>query len=254
MKKIVKVRNLEIGHGIPKICVPLVSKTNEDIIKDATDLKYFKLDLVEWRADYYEDIEDLDKVKEILKELRSILQNLPILFTFRRKREGGEKEISLEYYKKLNEEVIKTSMVDLIDIELSVGDEVVKDIVDFAHNNNVKVVISNHDFYKTPQKDKIINRLCKMQDLGADLPKIAVMPQNSKDVITLLSATEEMEREYARTPIITIAMGKLGLVSRLTGEIFGAAITFGTVKIASAPGQIELEELYKILNIIHKSK
>ncbi|SCH86779.1 type I 3-dehydroquinate dehydratase [Romboutsia sp. 1001713B170207_170306_H8] len=251
MRKIVKVRNLEIGQGIPKICVPLVSKTDEEIIQDANNLKNFKLDLVEWRVDYYENVENLNKVKNILKVLRSILDDLPILFTFRSKREGGEKEISLEYYKKLNKEIIETKMVDLIDVELLVGDEVVKDISKFAHINNVKTVISNHEFYNTPEKNEIISRLCKMQDLGADLPKIAVMPQNSKDVITLLTATEEMVREYSKTPIITMAMGKLGLVSRLTGEIFGSSLTFGSIKVASAPGQIRVEELQKILNIIH---
>lgn len=50
-----------------------------------------------------------------------------------------------------------------------------------------------------------------MQELDADIPKIAVMPQNKKDVLTLLSATEEMASEYADRPIITMSMaGAIG--------------------------------------------
>jgi len=179
---------------------------------------------------------------------------LTILFTFRGLKEGGEKEISTEYYAKLNKEVCLTKNADLIDVELFTGDEVVVDIVQYANNHNVKIVMSNHNFDKTPSKDEIVNILCKMQDLKADLPKIAVMPQNTKDVLTLLCATNEMATKYAKTPIITISMGSLGMVSRLAGETFGSALTFGSAKVTSAPGQIQVNELYKVLNLLHQSK
>ena len=102
MKKTVEVRNLKLGEGIPKICVPLVGKTNEEILTEAENLKTLKLDLVEWRVDHYKDVEDIEKVKEILSKLRETVQDLPILFTFRSAKEGGEKEVSTEYYAKLN--------------------------------------------------------------------------------------------------------------------------------------------------------
>lgn len=254
MSKIVEVRNLKLGEGMPKICVPLVGKTNEGIIEEAKNLKELKMDLVEWRVDHYEGVEDLNKVKEILAELRNEIGELPILFTFRSKKEGGEREVSVEYYAELNKEIAATKMVDLVDVELFTGDEIVADVVETAHANGVKVVMSNHDFFKTPAKEEIVNRLCKMQDLKADLPKIAVMPQTSRDVITLLDATEEMATVHAKTPIITMSMGGLGLVSRLAGETFGSALTFGAAKVASAPGQIAVAELSEVLNIMHKSK
>ena len=254
MKNIVKVRNLKIGEGVPKVCVPIVGKTREGIISAAKDLKVIKLDLVEWRVDHYEDVEDIEKVKETLSKLREILGDLTILFTFRSLKEGGDKEISKEYYAKLNKEVCLTKDIDLIDVELFTGDEVVADIVEYANNHNVKVVMSNHDFDKTPSQDEIVNILCKMQDLKADLPKIAVMPQNTKDVLTLLCATNEMVTKYAKTPIVTISMGGLGIISRLTGETFGSAVTFGSAEVASAPGQMQVNELYKVLNLLHESK
>lgn len=254
MKNIVEVRGLKLGEGMPKICVPLVGKTNEQIIEEAEFLKTLKLDLVEWRVDHYEHVEDLEKVKDILEKLRNTVGELPILFTFRSKKEGGEREVSTEFYSVLNKEIASTKMADLIDVELFTGDEIVKDIVDFAHNNGVKVVMSNHDFDKTPAKEDIVSRLCKMQELKADLPKIAVMPQSSKDVLTLLSATDEMVTEHAKSPIITMSMGGLGLVSRLAGETFGSALTFGAAKMASAPGQIAVQDLNEVLSLMHKSK
>lgn len=117
----------------------------------------------------------------------------------------------------------------------------------------MKVVASNHDFHKTPGKEEIVGRLCRMQELGADIPKIAVMPQSRQDVLTLLAATEEMNREYADRPIITMSMSGTGVISRLCGEVFGSALTFGAAKKASAPGQMEVRELSQILSLLHKS-
>ncbi|WP_315077507.1 type I 3-dehydroquinate dehydratase [uncultured Clostridium sp.] len=254
MKKTVEVRNLKLGEGIPKICVPLVGKTNEEILTEAENLKALKLDLVEWRVDHYKDVEDIEKVKEILSKLRETVQDLPILFTFRSAKEGGEKEVPTEYYAKLNKNIAETEMVDLIDVELFTGDDVVTDIVDYAHEKNVKVVMSNHDFDKTPDREEIIKRLCKMQELNADLPKIAVMPQSTTDVLTLLCATNDMVTKYATRPIITMSMAGLGVISRIAGETFGSALTFGAAKVASAPGQVEVSELDKVLKLMHESK
>ena len=254
MKNIVKVRNLKLGEGIPKICVPLVGKTNEEILEEAKNLKEIKLDLVEWRIDHYENVENIEKCKEILKELREELGETPILVTFRSKKEGGEREVSTEYYIELNKEISRTGMADLIDVELFTGDREVSEIVNFAHENEVKVVMSNHDFDKTPAKEEIVKRLCKMQELGADLPKIAVMPQTTSDVLTLLCATDEMVTKYADRPIITMSMAGLGVISRIAGETFGSALTFGAAKAASAPGQVPVKELNNVLKLMHESK
>lgn len=254
MMNVVKVKDLIIGEGIPKVCLPLIGGTREEILEETKNLLNVKLDLIEWRIDYYEDVENKIKVKNVLFEIREILGNIPLLVTFRSKNEGGEREISTKYYMELNKEICLTGKVDLIDVELFIGDEIVNEIVEFAHNYNVKVIISNHDFNKTPSKEEIIKRLCKMQELNGDLPKIAVMPNDTSDVLTLLCATNEMVNNYASTPIITMSMSGIGAVSRISGEIFGSSLTFGSRKIASAPGQIEVEELNKVLQLLHKAK
>ena len=249
----IMIRGVAIGEGIPKICVPIVGKTREEIIKAAEEIRTLPVDVVEWRADWYEEVFEANVVLDVLQELRRILGEFPLLFTFRTKKEGGEKEIDEKNYRILNQLVVESGLADLIDVEVFSGDEVVNDLVRTAHENGVKVIGSNHDFEKTPSKEEIIRRLQKMQELDVDLPKIAVMPRKKEVVLTLLAATEEMNRKYADRPIITMSMAGDGIISRLCGEVFGSALTFGAAGQASAPGQIGVKELRQILTILHES-
>lgn len=247
----VVVKNIVIGEGIPKICVPIVGKTKDEILEAAREVCNSLADLVEWRVDWYESVFNIEEVKCLAGELKSVLGEIPLLFTFRTKAEGGEKEITFEEYADILYQVAEAKVVDMIDVEIFMDENVV-DLVADLKQKGVKVVGSNHDFAKTPDKEEIIRRLCYMQEAGADIPKIAVMPQNARDVITLLSATEEMVSEHADRPIVTMSMAGVGAVSRIAGETFGSAITFGAMQKASAPGQIDVEELKKILEVLHQ--
>ena len=246
-----KVRDIEIGAGAPKIIVPIVGITKEDILNEAKTFDSIPVDVVEWRVDWFEHVFEFDKVEDVLKELRTVLGNIPLLLTFRTKKEGGEKAIDTKDYKELNLRAAKTGYVDFIDVEIFTGDDVVREIIDGAHAAGVRVIASNHDFFKTPAKSDIIYRLRKMQDMGADIPKIAVMPQSKRDVLTLLCATEEMVTDYADRPIITMSMAGTGVISRLCGEVFGSSMTFGAAKKASAPGQMGVNDLNTVLDLLH---
>ena len=247
----VVIRDLKIGEGMPKICVPIVGVTKEEIINEAKNIKTIPADLVEWRADWFDGVWNFSEVEDVLKCLREELGNMPLLFTFRTAKEGGEKAIDDVAYAELNKKVAEMEIADLIDVEIFSTEEVVKEIIACAHKCNVKIIASNHDFQKTPSEDEIIVRLKKMQDLDADILKIAVMPNTSRDVVTLLSATEKMVSDYADRPVVTMSMSGKGVISRIAGEVFGSAITFGAAKKASAPGQIAVEELKNVLNIVH---
>ena len=247
----IKVRDIEIGAGAPKIIVPIIGVTKEDILNEAKTFDSIPVDVVEWRVDWFEHVFEFDKVEDVLKELRTVLGNIPLLLTFRTKKEGGEKAIDTKDYKDLNLRAANTGYVDFIDVEIFTGDDVVKEIIDGAHAVGVRVIASNHDFFKTPAKSDIIYRLRKMQDMGADIPKIAVMPQSKRDVLTLLCATEEMVTDYADRPIITMSMAGTGVISRLCGEVFGSSMTFGAAKKASAPGQMGVNDLNTVLDLLH---
>lgn len=245
----VVVRNVKIGEGMPKICVPIVGETQDEILQEARAIVGSAADLVEWRVDWFESAFEVEKVKVLAAELRRELGEIPLLFTFRTKAEGGEKEITYEQYAELLHQVADAKLVDMIDVEVYINEDVTKLVAELKERE-VVVVGSNHDFYKTPSKEEIINRLCYMQEIGVDIPKIAVMPRSSKDVLTLLNATEEMVAHHAESPIATMSMAGIGAVSRVAGEIFGSALTFGALKKASAPGQIQADKLKEILEIL----
>ncbi|CQR46510.1 3-dehydroquinate dehydratase [Paraliobacillus sp. PM-2] len=251
MKRIIRVKNIIIGQGKPKICVPIVGKTREEIDEAVEAIKEHEVDLVEWRVDYFEEVTSIPTVIHVLKQIRKKLEQIPIIFTFRTVNEGGNKPLDLHTYKALYQAVINTKDIDLIDVELFIGDNTRNDLMEEAKQNNLIVILSNHDFHKTPSKQEIINRLTSAQQSGADIAKIAVMPKTPKDVLVLLDATYTMIETDAKIPIITMAMDQLGILTRTSGEIFGSSVTFASVTEASAPGQVNITQLKKILTLFH---
>lgn len=251
--KTVKVKNIEIGADKPKICVPIVGETIEDIIEEAISFKGKSIDIIEWRVDGFEKVYIHEEVLHVLEQLLKIIPDIPLLFTFRTANEGGKKAISPDKYVSLNKEVIKSGYVDLVDVELYIGDRYAREIISCAHEHNVFVIASNHDFEKTPDKQEMKNRLLRMQTMEADIAKIAVMPKSKLDVLYLLEVTATIQEDGLHIPCITMSMAGLGVVSRIVGEIFGSAVTFGAVNKTSAPGQIRVKELENILEILHNN-
>ena len=270
MGSVVTVRNMRLGEGLPKICVPLTDTSLDALTQSARSLSGTAMDLVEWRADFYEGLWDADARTKALSMLRKELGNIPVLFTIRTKEECGQAEISTEDYLVINRSVIESGLADLVDVELMKGDEVMKTLVDAAKHSRirtpqpiaasknleptlqetVKIIGSRHDFDKTPSESEIVNSLCRMQELGADVAKFAVMPTCEKDVLTLLSATMTMKEHHPKTPVITMSMGRLGAISRICGTLSGSAVTFGTVGSASAPGQLPADLLKTFLEAL----
>jgi len=249
-----EIRGLTIGTGIPKVIVPIVGKTQHEILADATQIIAIAPDLIEWRADFYDDVLSEKDLKDTLEKLRAILQNVPLIFTIRTSSEGGNIQISDEKYSDILKFVAKIGDADIIDVELFRREGKITELVDAIHDQNGLVIMSNHDFHATPEKAEIVSHLRKMQDAGGDLLKIAVMPQSTDDVIVLMDATNEMATNYAQKPLVTMSMGGLGAISRLAGEVFGSSMTFGSAGKKSAPGQIPVSELRLCLKTIHDAQ
>ncbi|MDA9470424.1 type I 3-dehydroquinate dehydratase [Enterococcus sp. 5H] len=248
--KTVTIKNITLGTGSPKIIVPLVGKTETELLEEAKHLLTIDCDLVEWRVDFFEQVADFKATAKMSQKIAEVLNEKPLLLTFRTKKEGGELAFSDNQYFELYETVINEGTIDLVDVELFMDDKRVQETIELANKKGIKIVMCNHDFNQTPAKEEIISRLCSMQEKNADICKIAVMPQSSDDVLTLLEATNEMKTKYADRPIVTMSMGQLGMVSRMSGEVFGSAMTFGAAKKASAPGQVPVSELRDILNTL----
>lgn len=240
--KTVQIKNLVLGSGRPKVAVPITGKSLEEIAEQAQIIAQQKPDMVEWRIDFFKDVKDKLKLQAGAQKLRKILGETALLVTFRTQAEGGELALDDDDYFKLIHEVIQEKIGDAVDLERYHDEGKIKKLVDVAHENEIIIIMSNHDFEKTPSKQEIIERLSSMVALGADIAKIAVMPNSNGDVLTLLQATKEAADKLSK-PLITMSMGNLGKVSRISGEVFGSALTFASVTQASAPGQIELAHL-----------
>lgn len=249
----VTVKDVTLGEGAVKVIVPITGTTTELLVEQAARLAEHDLDLVEWRVDHFEQVSDTGQVLDAARRIADALGGKPVLFTFRTAAEGGLQAITPEDYAELNIAVARSGLIDLVDVELYLDREQGDRVIAAAHEAGVKVVVSNHDFEATPPREEIVARLRAMQDRGADIPKIALMPKNPGDVLTLLAATYEMATRHADRPILTMAMAGPGVISRMAGEVFGSCATFAMVGQASAPGQVPVEELQPVLRLLHEN-
>ena len=244
----VTVENVVFGQGRPKIIVPIVAVTETAILAAAEEARDLDCDVVEWRIDWYDAVTQPGAVAALSKKVKQVLAK-PLLVTFRTKKEGGELELPEADYFSIYHDLLENGAADLLDLELFTDADKAAETVSLAHDKGVKIVMCNHDFFATPSQAEIVSRLKAMDRKGADICKIAVMPQTNADVLTLLAATAEAKQTITK-PLITMSMGALGMVSRVSGEVFGSAATFGAAKQASAPGQVPVGELRRILNTL----
>ena len=248
-----QVKNVKFGEGQPKICVPLVGRTKEELIEQATKANASGADVVEWRVDYFEAVTQTEFVIETLLALREILKDKLLLFTFRTLAEGGEQELSLTAYKELCLAVAATKVIDLIDIELVQVEYLGREFIANLKANNVKIIMSSHDFEKTPNDATLVFRVNVMNQLGADIGKLAMMPQQLTDVLRIMGIVSKV-RGFNQLPLAVMAMADLGKVTRISGELIGSVLTFGSLEQASAPGQIPVEQLKETLDILKLEK
>ena len=246
----VRIGHTVLGEKGTKICVPIVGTTMKEILDATAVACNTPCHVVELRIDYYERAHSIDAIIELLMLIKPQLKGRALLFTWRSKGEGGEKSISSQDYFTMLERIIPTGLVDAIDIELFFDQDRMLKTIEFAKVHGITIIMSNHDFHGTPSHEVIVNRLIQMKEFLADVPKMAVMPHTTGDVLTLLEATAEVKALYPSDPIITMAMGPLGAVTRAAGALFGNAMTFASAGKASALGQIDVHELKRILDTI----
>ncbi|MBN6103962.1 type I 3-dehydroquinate dehydratase [Xanthomonas sp. CFBP 8703] len=251
--KVLDVRGVRIGEGAPKTIVPITATTADEALAQAARIAAnADTDIAEWRIDYLDNALDGKALARLGPQVARALHGKPLLLTFRTKAEGGARPIADADYGTLYATLLQARFADLLDVEMFRDAAVVQALVAQAHAAGVSVVMSSHDFQRTPDTAEIVARLQRQQALGADVLKIAVMPHDAGDVLKLLDATWQLRRSSDR-PLLTMAMGGTGVVSRLSGETFGQAMTFGMLGKASAPGQVEVGRLREVLDTIHQA-
>ncbi|GAB3763014.1 type I 3-dehydroquinate dehydratase [Ramlibacter monticola] len=241
------------GGRLPAVCAPLVARTRAALAAEAAVVAAKKPDLLEWRVDFLESIADAQEVLRAAANVRAASADIPILFTRRCQREGGQPIALTEpQVLALYEAVAASGCVDLMDFEMGNEPGHVAQVRALTRRHGLPLVLSFHDFHATPADAELRARFEQAQRLQADVAKLAVMPQSMEDVHRLLGATLQASRALA-IPVISMAMGGLGAVTRLCGGGFGSALTFAVGAAASAPGQIPIEEVRAALAVLQRA-
>lgn len=227
--------------GKPKICVPIMAKTLSQLeLAIETINSHEGIDFVEWRVDYYQEA-----IPQALALYQTTLTK-PLIFTFRTEEEGGEAAITMEAYTDLLRMAYHHAAVDYIDVELNRPVDH-KAIVKAAHQYQTQVIVSYHNFNHTPIQADLLDVFRRQAATKADVLKLAVMPHHKSDVLSLMDSVLKIKAEL-NMPIIAMAMGRLGTISRVSGQWFGSSLTFATLKEQSAPGQLSVDVAIDLIN------
>ena len=252
--KVIDIRGRKLGGDTPLICTPLVGRTRERVLAEAASVAAKKPDVVEWRVDFFERIGDTAAVLDTGRALRAAIGDLPLIFTRRSSREGGEAvPLDDEGVVRLYDAVGATGFVDFLDFEMGNDAAHVQRVRDDARKHAARVILSYHNFGYTPGRVTLVERFLEAERLGGDVAKVAVMPRDRMDVLTLLAATAEADAK-AKIPLISMAMGALGSVTRMVGGVFGSSLSFAVGEAASAPGQIPIADLEAVYAVIRRAR
>lgn len=223
----VRIGGLELERSI----VASIGKNPLDSSKKAkklgADILEVRIDLLEMDA-----LMALSKIKEL---------DLPVIITNRLKQEGGAWEGSED--ERIQTLLSLLHLADAVDIELCAPKR--DDVVKKAKTEGKTIIISTHDFQNTPEPDVMAGIINESFEAGADIAKLAVMPQTLLDVLHLLEVTLR-----ANGKVCTIAMGNIGRHSRAVAPIYGSVMTYGYVDKPTAPGQLRVDELKSILKLL----
>lgn len=226
-----------------KIAVPITGENIAEISKEVSSINNAidKIDLIEWRIDYLKDfsLANLIECNRIVRQVK-----IPLILTLRSVEEGGN-SIELDYHDLLNRS-IETLDFDILDVEI---DKKVDELITKVHQNNRCVIASHHDLKNRLDERGIIEKFKLMNDHNADIAKVAIMPKDEKDVLALIQASLVANDELD-IPIVSMAMGEKGMISRIMPSHFGSVCSFGSLDKSSAPGQIKVDDLRRIINLL----
>lgn len=238
---------ITLSNNQARVCVPVMGKTTEEVLQQLKSVVEMEPDIIEWRGDFFET-DNNEGYLNVLKQMKDVNENIPVIFTIRTDSEGGNKKIGWNEYCDLClfiAEKGKEFNVEFVDVEVFKDDKA-NELINSLHEKGMNVIGSNHHFDKTPDKEEMVKILGTIEKSGADVCKLAVMPRDKKDVEVLIEASKETD-EKIKAPIITMSMGELGAVTRVIPKITKTSVTFAAGVSASAPGQPGIKVVRKLL-------
>ena len=224
-----------------KLIVSVMPRSLEEAqALDAT--RYLDADIIEWRADYLPK----EAILQVAPAIFEKFVGRELVFTLRTRSEGGEIDLSPEEYIHLIKEVAQFYQPDYIDFEYYSYKDVFEEMLDFPN-----LVLSYHNFQETPEN--MMEILSELTILNPKLVKVAVMAHTEQDVLDLMNYTRGFKTLNPEQEYVTISMGKVGKVSRITTDVTGSSWSFASLDEVSAPGQISLASMKKIREILDEA-
>ena len=246
-----------------KICVAIPIKSNDlNINKQIIGAALDNIpDLMEFRFDYINEAEFIRN--SFLKELMSTIPpKIPIIFTFRRKQEGGQYDLSINERLDVLRHLIEVKP-DYLDIEIKSESKVLKSLIDLAYENKVKLIFSYHDFEKSVTYEETTEILIRFNEklkheLNIDLNKIngsifkiistAQVFDDNVQVLNICKKLSQQDKKF-----VCFAMGEVGILSRVLCVKFGSLWTYGSLEEKTAPGQIKIEKIREIHQLLFEN-
>ena len=252
--RLIQVQGKSLGGGtLPAIITPLVGKTRAAILEEVAFIVPKKPDLLEWRIDFFEAIGDIPAVIETALAIREAAAGIPVLLTRRNVTEGGQPlTIDEPAVVAMYTAACQAKCVELIDYELSNAPADIQALREVSKASGIGMIMSFHNFQMTPDAATLDSKFAAAKQYGADVGKVAVMPNSDLDVLELLAATSRA-RDTLDIPLISMSMGGVGSLSRIMGWVYGSAATFAVGKSSSAPGQVAIEDLRTALAIVRQA-
>ena len=223
-----------------KLVVSVMPKSLEEA--QAIDAnRYVDADIIEWRADFLPK----DEILQVAPAIFEKFAGRELLFTLRTRAEGGEIDLSAQEYVQVIKDVTQLYQPEYVDFEYFGNKDVFDQMLDFPN-----LVLSYHNFQETPEN--MMEILSELTSLNPKVVKVSVMAHTEQDVLDLMNFTRGFKTLNPEQEYVTISMGKVGKVSRITSDITGSSWSFASLDVASAPGQISLSNMKKIREILNE--
>ena len=223
-----------------KLVVSVMPKSLEEA-QGIDAMRYIDADIIEWRADFLPE----EAILQVAPAIFEKFAGRELLFTLRTRAEGGEIDLDSAEYVQIIKDVAQLYQPEYIDFEYFSHKDVFEEMLDFPN-----LVLSYHNFQETPEN--MMEILSELTSLTPKVVKVSVMAHTEQDVLDLMNFTRGFKTLNPEQEYVTISMGKVGKVSRITSDVTGSSWSFASLDEASAPGQISLSSMKKIREILNE--
>ena len=223
-----------------KLVVSVMPKSLEEA-QGIDAMRYIDADIIEWRADFLPK----EAILQVAPAIFEKFAGRELLFTLRTRAEGGEIDLDSAEYVQIIKDVAQLYQPEYIDFEYFSHKDVFEEMLDFPN-----LVLSYHNFQETPEN--MMEILSELTSLTPKVVKVSVMAHTEQDVLDLMNFTRGFKTLNPEQEYVTISMGKVGKVSRITSDVTGSSWSFASLDEASAPGQISLSNMVKIREILNE--